>query len=234
MTFNINPIGIISSPFKQKFAIPRQPGLAPHAKGQILINKPYDQIEAFNGIEQFSHLWLSFIFHQTYNKPWKPQVKPPRLGGNKKLGVFATRSNFRPNSIGLSVVSFLGLKQSNNQIIIHVGGIDLLDQTPIVDIKPYIPYSDSIEKANAGFASTKPESSLNVVFSSKAQAQFAQLETQYPDLYHLTVEVLSQDPRPAYKKQTQDPKIYTIALYDFDIQWQVTDDLVTVINVKSI
>ena len=137
-------LGKVESPFKQKFAIPRQPGLAPHAKGIIKIEPPFNQSSAFKGLSEFSHIWVSFVFHETMDKGWKPQVRPPRLGGNDKTGVFATRSTFRPNPLGLSVLKLDKVVLSSTNVELHVSGIDLLDGTPVVDIKPYIPYSDKI------------------------------------------------------------------------------------------
>jgi len=231
--FQIEPIGIIHSPFKQKFAIPRQPGLN-SIQSSIEILTPYDTNEAFTGIEQFSHLWLSFIFHENIDKSWSPQVRPPRLGGNKKMGVFATRSSFRPNSIGLSVVKFRGLRQKGDKIYLDIEGADLVDQTPVVDIKPYIPYADSIPEAQSGYAQQTPENKLKVVFDDRAESQLEILEPNYPDLGRLISEVLSQDPRPAYKKLRNDAKIYAVKLYEFDVQWQVNNNTCHIVDILSL
>jgi tRNA-Thr(GGU) m(6)t(6)A37 methyltransferase TsaA len=164
-SFKIAPIGVISTPFKQKFGIPRQPGLAPAALGVIDITAPYDDINAFRGLEQFSHLWLLFHFHKHADKNWSPLIRPPRLGGNEKIGVFASRSTFRPNGLGQSVVKLNEVSKDKGKVTITVSGVDLLDQTPIIDIKPYIPYSDSIPKAQAGYASEAPNKNYPTVFS---------------------------------------------------------------------
>lgn len=229
--FSLNTIGIISSPFKEKFGIPRQPSLARHITSDILITPTYNRIEAFKELEQFSHLWLTFIFHQNQRSEWKPCIRPPRLGGNKKVGVFASRSSFRPNNLGLSAVEFVEIKQLNNQISITVRGADLVDGTPIVDIKPYIPYSDSIPSATAGYANEAPSKPLNVIYSELAITQLNALNPKrYPNFKLIIEDVLSADPRPAYKDDG-DAKVYGVKLYDTDIKWRVTDGVVEVLSI---
>lgn len=233
ISFNI--IGRVNSPYKEKFAIPRQPGLVSAAKGSISLINDANNEELVRGIEQFSHLWLLFIFHGTAQQGWKPLVRPPRLGGNKKMGVLATRSTFRPNPIGMSVVKLENIEQKNKQIIINISGLDLLDQTPIVDIKPYVPYSDSISDAQAGFAQQQPEQTLTVIFSSKAITDLEQHQTQYPHLSQLIEQILAQDPRPAYKRQQTDEKVYGMTIYDFNILWRVhINNKIEVISVNKI
>ncbi len=232
ITFNF--IGRINSPYKEKFAIPRQPGLVSAAKGSITLINQANNEELVRGLEQFSHLWLLFIFHGTQQQGWKPLVRPPRLGGNKKLGVLATRSTFRPNPIGMSVVKLDKIEQINKEIIIHISGLDLLDQTPIVDIKPYIPYSDSIEDAEAGFAQIEPDKLLKVIYSIKAKQDISKYQSEYADLAMFIEQVLSQDPRPAYKKKQVDEKIYGISLYNLNILWQMCPNNENEINVMSI
>jgi len=232
ITFNF--IGRINSPYKEKFAIPRQPGLVSAAKGSITLINQANNEELVRGLEQFSHLWLLFIFHGTQQQGWKPLVRPPRLGGNKKLGVLATRSTFRPNPIGMSVVKLDKIEQINKEIIIHISGLDLLDQTPIVDIKPYIPYSDSIEDAEAGFAQIEPDKLLKVIYSIKAKQDISKYQSEYADLAMFIEQVLSQDPRPAYKKKQVDEKIYRISLYNLNILWQMCPNNENEINVMSI
>ncbi|MCP4325028.1 MAG: tRNA (N6-threonylcarbamoyladenosine(37)-N6)-methyltransferase TrmO, partial [Alteromonadales bacterium] len=159
-------IAKIHSPYKEKFAVPRQPGLVPSANALLEILPPYDDINAFTGLDDFSHLWLMFVFHKNkQNKNWQPTVRPPRLGGNKRLGVFATRSPNRPNPIGLSLVEFHGVIQKQGKLFLQLSNIDLVDGTPIVDIKPYIPYADSKPDASAGFAQATPEILMEVCFS---------------------------------------------------------------------
>ena len=222
MTINIQPIGKISTPYKEKFGIPRQPGLVKSAEGQIIFFEEFNDPNYLRGIEQFSHLWLLFRFHQTADKGHSPLVRPPRMGGNQKLGVFATRSTFRPNSIGMSVVEFGAVSYQNKQLCLTVKGIDLLDGTPILDIKPYVPYADSITQASGGMAQHSPEL-MAVTFSKQANRQLVKIEQYYPALSSLIREVLSQDPRPAYHKYSCMDKTYGMTLYDFNIQWQVID-----------
>ncbi len=215
------PLGKISTPYKEKFAIPRQPGIVTQAKGSISLFDEENNLELIRGIEQFSHLWLIFIFHGTQQQGWKPLVRPPRLGGNKKIGVLATRSTFRPNPIGMSAVKLDCIKTENNKVQIVVSGVDLLDQTPILDIKPYIPYSDAIYDAQAGFAQNEPENNLSISFNEQAKLFVHKYSPQYPELESLIEQVLAQDPRPAYKKNKTDDNVYGIRLYDFNIKWRL-------------
>ena len=166
--WTVEPIGYISTPYKEKFAIPRQPGLVSSAMGCITLTSQENQQQMIRGLDKFSHLWLLFIFHQTEQQGWKPLVRPPRLGGNEKVGVLATRSTFRPNAIGMSVVKLEQITRVENKVNIWVSGVDLLDHTPIVDIKPYIPYSDAVPDASASFAQSAPEDTLAVSFTDKA------------------------------------------------------------------
>lgn len=220
-SFNFAPIGLVNSPYKEKFAIPRQPGLVSAAQGTITLLNDANHQDLVRGLAQFSHIWLIFVFHGTQTQGWKPLVRPPRLGGNKKMGVLATRSTFRPNPIGMSVVALKEITVKQQQVILHISGLDLLDQTPILDIKPYIPYSDAISSADAGFAHTAPTELLNVRFSEQAQQVIEQQQSLYPQLELLISQVLAQDPRPAYKKQQIDSKVYGIALDQFNILWHV-------------
>jgi tRNA-Thr(GGU) m(6)t(6)A37 methyltransferase TsaA len=233
ITFNY--IGRVNSPYKEKFAIPRQPGLVSAAKGSISLIDNANNEELLRGIEQFSHLWVLFIFHGTAQQGWKPLVRPPRLGGNKKLGVLATRSTFRPNPIGMSVVKLENIEQQNKQLIINISGLDFLDQTPVIDIKPYIPYSDSISGAQAGFAQQQPFQALLITFSKQAQEEAKKYQQVYADLSLFIEQVLAQDPRPAYKKQQEDTKIYGMILYDLNILWQAQSSLeITVLSISKI
>jgi tRNA (adenine37-N6)-methyltransferase len=232
---NFDIIGRVSSPYKEKFAIPRQPGLVTAATGKITLLNHANNLELVRGLEQFSHIWLLFVFHATKQQGWKPLVRPPRLGGNKKLGVLSTRSTFRPNPIGMSVVSLNKVMLINKQVEIHVSGLDLLDQTPIVDIKPYIPYSDAIPAAQAGFAQEQPNDNLTVIFTTQTIDFLLNLSTEFPDLKCLIEQVLEQDPRPAYKQKKShrmnkdtledltliDNKVYGIRLYQFNIKWRL-------------
>ncbi len=238
-TFTLNTIGTISSPFKEKFGIPRQPALAKNIISEVIIALPYNRVEAFKELESFSHIWLSFIFHQNTRTEWKPCIRPPRLGGNKKIGVFASRSPFRPNDLGLSAVELINITLTDGEIRIKVRGADLVDGTPIVDIKPYIPYTDSIPDAKAGYANEAPKKPLQVIYSQQSLEQLQSLDSnRYPSLKLIINDMLSADPRPAYKDQAfsknDDPKIYGIKLYDFDVKWKVTGAFVEVLSVVNL
>ncbi|MCH2159401.1 MAG: tRNA (N6-threonylcarbamoyladenosine(37)-N6)-methyltransferase TrmO [Oleiphilaceae bacterium] len=230
---NITPIAFASTPFKEKFGIPRQPSLIKHANSVIEFVSPYDQPDAFVGLEEYSHLWLQFGFHQHEHAEFKPLVRPPRLGGNKKTGVFATRSSFRPNSLGLSLVE---LKQVilDKKTSLIVSCPDLLDGTPIYDIKPYIEYSDSAINPQCSIAKNAPSSKLDVVFSDKARAMLHALtKNSHTNLECFVKEVMEQDPRPAYKQQNEDPKIYGMKLYEFEIKFRVEQESLIVIDIAS-
>ena len=229
--YTISAIGHIESPYKQKFAIPRQPRLVPQAKAKLIFAPDFNREEFVRGLDEFTHIWLLFRFHETADKGYSAMVRPPRLGGNERKGVFATRATFRPNAIGMSAVKLEGIEYKNGQLSLLLAGIDLLDGTPIIDIKPYLPYSDSMPDASAGFADTRPETQMTVEFSPQA-IEFVNAQTQYPDLHDFITNVLKQDPRPAYKKQKEEMQSYGMTLYDFNIRWQVNDahNLVTSIE----
>jgi len=228
---NITPIAYINTPYKQKFAIPRQPNLVREARGEIIFENDFADPNCLRGIEQFSHLWLVFVFHETADKGWAPTVQPPRLGGKEKMGVFATRSTFRPNPIGLSVVENLGWKQQGASLTLQVGGLDLLDGTPILDIKPYLPYADALPQAKAGFAETAPSSAYEIRYSVDAELSLQELESSYPDLRSFISSVLKQDPRPAWRKKEQDTKRYGMTLFHLNIKWQVYESHIEVISI---
>ncbi|PSW41614.1 tRNA (N6-threonylcarbamoyladenosine(37)-N6)-methyltransferase TrmO [Photobacterium leiognathi] len=231
MSYNIDPIGIIHSPYKEKFAVPRQLGLVPSARSEIILQGDANSLEAVRGIEQFSHLWLLFLFDQNLEAGWRPTVRPPRLGGNERIGVFASRATFRPNGIGMSAVELKGVRHENGNVIIELGGVDLVDGTPIVDIKPYIPYSDSLPQAQGGFASNAPDL-MPVCFSETALNQLpAKNKTYYQTVIS---EVLAQDPRPAYKKGKPDLKQYAVHLFDFNVLFSVTEQQITVNQIEKV
>ena len=218
--YQITAIGHIRSPYKQKFAIPRQPRLVSAARADLIFTDEFNKEEFVRGIEEFSHLWLLFRFHETADKGYSPLVRPPRLGGNARKGVFATRATFRPNAIGMSAVELLGVNYQHGQLSLRLGGIDLLDGTPIIDIKPYLPYSDAMMDASAGFADTRPYTQMSVSFSEQAQSV---IDNSDPALVleQFITQVLQQDPRPAYKKSQAGVQHYGMTLYDFNIRWQV-------------
>lgn len=217
-------IARIHSDFPSKFGIPRQSGLVESLTSTIIFEPEYRNPDALRGLEDFSHLWIIWQFSKAVKEGWSPTVRPPRLGGNTRMGVFATRSPFRPNEIGLSSVRILGIEQTQQHgPVIHVAGADLMDGTPIFDIKPYIPYCDSHPDATGGFTQTADDFLLNVVFPE--------------DLLHKIPEnkrnallgVLSHDPRPSYQKDAQ--RQYGLPFAGFDILFNVEDKSLTVKDV---
>ncbi|MCC9000726.1 MAG: tRNA (N6-threonylcarbamoyladenosine(37)-N6)-methyltransferase TrmO [Candidatus Contendobacter sp.] len=228
--FQFAPIGFIHSCFRQKFGIPRQPGLVPAARATLELLPPYAQPEAVRGLEGFSHLWLLFVFHGVPVGRWQPTVRPPRLGGNQRLGVFATRSTFRPNPIGLSAVALERIERRQGQIVLHLAGVDMLDETPVLDIKPYLPYADCIVDAIGGFAGAAPALLPAVEFSPTAAAFCAAWPNG--DLRELIAQILRQDPRPAYQQAACALRQYGMTLYDCDVQWEVRDGVAYVLEIR--
>lgn len=228
--YSLSPIGHIRSPFKQKFAIPRQPALT-NAAGQVVFTPEFCDINFIRGLEHYSHLWILFLFHENLEKGFSPTVRAPRLGGNQRIGVFATRSTFRPNGLGMSAVKNNGVEQQGNQLYLNISGIDLLDGTPVIDIKPYLPYSDNIADAQATLLEANPLPQRPVIFTEQAQRQLNELAS--PQLKALIENCLSQDPRPAYRQsEDNDPKTYHVMLYDQDIHWQVQEGNVLVLAIS--
>lgn len=199
-------IGIVNSPLKQKFGTPRQPNLV-DVKSTISMRPPYNDINAFAGIEQFSHLWIIWQFHHnrvTEKKGgFRATVRPPRLGGNQKIGVFATRSMYRPANIGLSVVKLVQVEQSDDGVLVHILGADMVDGTPVIDIKPYLSYSDSIEQAVSGYAAQTPSVKC-VIWQPAISVSLDALQrtnTLTHDDLQIIERLIAQDPRPAYRQQ---------------------------------
>lgn len=213
--FSLQPIGTIHSCFGEKFGIPRQPGLVKSASATLELLPPYNAPEALRGIDGFSHLWVIFLFHQSAQRAWKSTVRPPRLGGNERIGVFASRSNFRPNPIGLSVVELLGVEGT----VLRLGGGDFLDGTPVLDIKPYLPYADRIPNATGAFADAAPKPVYTVTFSEEAERAVNRLENAHrPALRQLIADLLAYNPRPAY--QADDPdRIWGTRVFDVEVKW---------------
>ena len=234
MGYNIAQIGVIHSCYKEKFGIPRQPGLASFAQGVVELLPEYGCAESVRGLEAFSHIWLLFLFHQVPLGQWKPTVRPPRLGGNQRMGVYSTRSPYRPNHIGMSVVALERIEVIEGKVSLQVSGLDLVEGTPIIDIKPYLGYVDSIEAAQGGFASTVPEQKLRVRFSPLARQQCQDLSSDYPHLLSLIEQILALDPRPAYTDGCNNEKVYGMRLYDFDLKWQVSSEGVWVTELSRI
>lgn len=219
MDFTFPAIGIIHSCFKEKFGIPRQPGLVPLSTAQLELLPPYNDRDALDGLECCSHIWVQFVFHANKRDEWKPKVKPPRLGGNKSLGVFATRSPTRPAPIGLSVVKLDGIVESDGKLLLNLSGIDLLDGTPVLDIKPYVPYVDIVPEAINRFANAAPEL-INVEFSSESADFCSDYRQKHNiNLSELIRQILQQDPRPQYQ-EPETERIYGMKLLDVDVQWR--------------
>ena len=232
MNYPLDPIAVINSPFREKFATPRQSGLTPSVTATIVFQPGYGVPETIRGLEGFSHLWLLFLFHRNWQQGWQPTVRPPRLGGNRRVGVYASRSPFRPNPVGLSAVKLLGIDQVKGEVRLRVQGADLIDGTPILDIKPYIPYSDSLTQAQGGFADQRPEQTLAVEFSAAAALFLQQHHAREPDLERQIREVLSQDPRPAYRRHSAEQQEYGMRFADYNIRWTVQAQRATVLEIK--
>lgn len=229
----LRPIGVLRSPFTSKFGLPRQSGLIHSAPAHVELLPPYNVADAIRGLDGFSHLWLIFAFHEHLDRPWQPLIRPPGLGGNIKTGVFASRSSFRPNHLGMSVVRLLRTEISNTGIRLHISCPDIVSGTPIYDIKPYLAYADRIDDSIDGYAPTPPPASISVHFSTEAEANIAALPVQvYGALRELIIETLSLDPRPPYKGEVDD-KIYRMALYDLDVEWQVAEGEARVLQVTG-
>lgn len=228
----LTPIATIHTPFKEKFSTPRQPGLASAARGEVVFEAAYQSLEYIRGLDQFSHIWLLFQFHQSAKASHPPLVRPPRLGGNKKIGVFASRSTHRPNNIGMSVVKLEKINVQGQVASLLVSGVDLVDGTPIVDIKPYVPYSDALSNASAGYAQQSPESLLTVQYEQNAQQQLLSFEQKLTDLELLIRQVLAQDPRPAYRQKEQSERVYGVRLHHLNIQWVVRENTCWVIDIS--
>jgi len=217
----LTPIAVTRSCFKDKFGVPRQPGLTRHAHAELVIEPPFDREDAFRGLETASHLWLVFQFHEAVRAEWRPVVRPPRLGGNRKMGVFASRSPFRPNSLGLSVVCNEGLARQRGRLVLQIRDHDLIDGTPILDIKPYLPFADSVPQASLGWASCAPTERTDVTFTADAEQQLARLDpASYPDLRSLIEDVVGYDPRPSFRRGREEDRVYGLHLYDLNVRFR--------------
>ena len=220
-TFTMHPVAHIESDFAEKFGIPRQSGLVDALRARVVFEPPYRDPSALRGIEQFSHIWLLWQFTQAMRSGWSPTVRPPRLGGNTRVGVFATRSPFRPNPIGLSSVRLEGVDLHTPEgPVLVVSGADLMDGTPILDIKPYLPYGDCHPEASAGFAGPDGGGLLEV------SCPEALLERLSPDKREALLGVLARDPRPSY--QSDPERVYGMAFAGWDIRFSVAGEVLTV------
>ena len=227
MDVNIQIIARMHSDFATKFGIPRQSGLVQQLQSTIVFEPEFRNPDALRGIEDFSHLWIIWQFSEAVRQGWSPTVRPPRLGGNTRMGVFATRSPFRPNNLGLSCVKLLGVEHTAQYgTVLHVGGADLMDGTPIFDIKPYIPYADCQVDATGGFTDTAADFILKVDFPGPL------LEKLPEGKREAAIEVLSHDPRPSYQRKPD--RIYGLTFAGFDIRFQVQEDLLTVVEVNNV
>jgi tRNA-Thr(GGU) m(6)t(6)A37 methyltransferase TsaA len=230
----LEPVAYIRSCYREKFGIPRQPGLVTEAAGEVRLLPEFSQPDIVRGLEAFSHLWLIFRFHATAGAAWKPTVRPPRLGGNQRLGVFATRSMFRPNALGLSVVKLDSIRSESTGLVLSVSGLDLLDGTPVLDIKPYLPYADCVTEARGGFAPQAPAAEKEIEFSAIAAEQcMLQSIRQGVDVRLLIEQILRQDPRPSYRSVQQDDRQYAMRLYDFDVRWRYRGDRIEVVELAD-
>ena len=226
MKAEIQAIAHMKSDFPTKFGIPRQSGLVEALRSTIVFEPEFRNPDALRGIEGFSHLWLIWQFSQAVRQDWSPTVRPPRLGGNVRMGVFATRSPFRPNSLGLSCVRLLGVEETREfGTVLHVGGADLMDGTPIFDIKPYIPYSDARPDAVGGFTDHADDFLLEVVFPDELLKRIPTAKRQ------ALLGVLSHDPRPSYQRDAN--RVYGLSFAGFNIRFSVSDGVLTVIEISN-
>lgn len=220
-------IARIQNDFVGKFGIPRQSGLVNEMVSTIIFEPQYRVDDALRGLEDFSHLWIIWQFSEAVRQDWSPTVRPPRLGGNKRLGVFATRSPFRPNEIGLSSVRIVGMeKTSQFGTVIYVSGADLMNGTPILDIKPYIPYCDCHTDASGGFTDHAGDFILQVCIEDALRCQIPENKLE------ALMSVLSHDPRPSYQKDSE--RVYAMDYANLNIRFTVTDNILTVIDIQKI
>lgn len=220
-------IAHIETDFRTKFGLPRQSGLCEELKGRIVFEPEYRKEEAFRGLEGFSHIWILWKFSEAEREEWSPTVRPPRLGGNKRMGVFATRSPFRPNNIGLSCVKLDKIDyECPDAPVLHVSGIDMMNGTPIVDIKPYVPVADCKTEATDGFTAETKEYSLDVVFSEELISILPEEKREG------TKQMLSLDPRPSYI--TDEDRVFGVEYAGYDIRFKVKENTLTVCDVIKI
>ncbi|WP_234283591.1 MULTISPECIES: tRNA (N6-threonylcarbamoyladenosine(37)-N6)-methyltransferase TrmO [Halomonadaceae] len=218
-SYPMHPIGRIESDFPDKFGVPRQPGLASAAHAELILLPPYDDPLTVRGLDAFGHLWLTFVFHHSPER-WTPLVRPPRLGGNARVGVFASRSTHRPNRLGLSLVELLEI-DTRRGVRLVLGGCDLVSGTPVLDIKPYLPWVEARPEARAGYAPEAPPQ-LEVRFSAEAEAALAARDDA-ASLRELIRQVLAQDPRPAYRQGAEE-RLYGVRLRDVDVRFRVLEE----------
>lgn len=217
-------IARVHTAFPEKFGIPRQSGLAPSLRARVVFEPEFRRPEALRGLEGFSHIWLVWQFSEAVRDTWQPTVRPPRLGGNTRMGVFATRSPFRPNAIGLSAVRLEAIEwDTPDGPVLHVSGADLLDGTPLFDIKPYVPFADCLPEAVGGFAAERPEGLLTVSLPEQIAADLPE------GLADTLCEVLACDPRPSYQHDPE--RVYGMAFGGYNVTFTVDGDALTVLSV---
>ena len=224
--FKLKKIAEIKCDFKTKFGIPRQSGLCSSLKAMVVFEPEYRVAEAFRDLDGFSHIWLIWQFSEAVLEEWSPTVRPPRLGGNKRTGVFATRSPFRPNPLGLSCVKLEGIEFTDEfGPVLHISGADLLDNTPIYDIKPYIPYADCKTDASGGYTDTVDKKTIEVNIPAGIKAEFN------ADFIDCITEIIGQDPRPAY--QSDPERVYKMEYGGFLISFAINEDKATVLDISK-
>ncbi len=223
----LKTIAHLKCDFPEKFGIPRQSGLVESVKAKIVFTPEYRDPNALRGLEQYSHLWIIWQFSEAVRDDWSPTVRPPRLGGNTRMGVFATRSPYRPNPLGLSSVRIEKIElDTKDGPVITVSGVDIMDNTPIYDIKPYLAYVDSHADASDGFALNTHESILNVHFPAEIVSELP------PDTLDTLTEILAQDPRPQYQNSPE--RVYTMSYSDLDISFTVDGNVLNVTDIRKI
>lgn len=227
------PIGIIHSCYPEKFGIPRQPGLIKSSRGRLELLPPCDREELTRGLESFSHVWILFLFHQAVAQGWRPTIRPPWLGGQRRVGILASRSPHRPNHLGLSVVRLTGISQEKRGLFLELAELDILNQTPVFDIKPYLPYSDMRADADAGWIPPPRQGPRQVLFTEGAARSCDAYErrTGHP-LRRLIIETLEQDPRPA--SQRKQVREYGMALWEVNVRWQAQDEWFLVLAIEEV
>lgn len=218
MSNQLQQIATVHSPFKEKFGIPRQAGLIPAATGFIELLPPYNDPEALRGLGGFSHVWLIWLANAVSRDSWKPTVRPPRLGGNERIGVFASRSIFRPNPVGQSLVKLEQVITGKARCGLMVSGLDILDGSPVLDIKPYLPWADSVTDAIGGFAHSAPADRIDVTISDSAVPVFEQLQKENSRVAELIKQVISHDPRPAFH---QAGRSYGVRIENLEVGFRV-------------
>lgn len=219
--FQFEPIGTIQSCYREKFGIPRQSGLVHSATARLDFHSPYNREEMARGLEDYSHIWVVFVFHEALSEGWRPMVRPPRLGGQKRVGLYASRSPHRPNPVGMSVVRLNRVVVQDGHFFLELSGVDFLDGTPVIDIKPYVPYSDSIDDATDGF--TRLDMAEQVV---RLPAEVSDFCLEYEgrtgrNLRALLIDTLRYDPRPASQRTVG--REYGVLLWDVNVRWRVEE-----------